>query len=204
MSVEVLFNRPDRPLPIDDLIHEIYAVQERIVLASAWFTDAGISQAIIDSRAKTKIIILNRSDLKRDESQAYKRIARDPYIGSGRHGSGVYVLGGTSWEQGVMHHKFCLLDYHVVWTGSFNYTMHALRNYEALLRIEDMAINELFWDESQALVNQAPYRDDVDERLIDGEFYERCRRPLTPNEVCAYNSDGQVWCDRCSEPDHTS
>lgn len=39
---------------------------------------------------------------------------------------------------GIMHNKFCIIDNHVVITGSYNWTTHAeLRNEENILIVED-------------------------------------------------------------------
>lgn len=200
MEIDVMFNRPDRVVPIDGLIDEIGLARDRIVLASAWFTQTDIAQAIIDSGARTKIVILSRGDLHRGDYQAYKRIDNDPYIKSRKHGSGLFILGSSAWMEGIMHHKFCLLDYQTVWTGSYNFTGHAKRNYETLLRIESMEVNEAFWQETMALVDEEQYRDDTDDVAIpeNSEFCEKCRRAVTYDEVTGWNSSGQVWCDRCS------
>jgi phosphatidylserine/phosphatidylglycerophosphate/cardiolipin synthase-like enzyme len=199
MDIEVMFNRPDRPIVIDDLVRDLHIAQYRLVVASAWFTDITVAQAIIDSRAETKIVILNRSDIQRGEKEAYRRVFQNPYLKSGRHGSGLYILGGASWEQGVMHHKFCLMDYRTVWTGSYNYTMQARRNYETLLRIDSMAVNDEFWDEAMHLIEDVPYVDDQTDAPVDSDFCAKCRRPVTPDEVCGWNSSGDVWCDKCMD-----
>jgi hypothetical protein len=46
--IQVFFNRPDQAVPIDDLLQDIATAKERIVLASAWFTDYTIAQALVD------------------------------------------------------------------------------------------------------------------------------------------------------------
>jgi len=143
--IQVFFNRPDQAVPVDDLLQDIESATQRIVLASAWFTDHSIAQAIIDSRAATKLALLNKSDIQRGERVAYRRLMEAPSV----H---VCVLGTDSFEDGVMHHKFCLIDRALVWTGSFNFTLHARRNYETLLRIDDPMINEQFWQEAVQLV----------------------------------------------------
>lgn len=200
MDIDVLFNRPDHTLPIDDLVQEVHAAQERVVLASAWFTHVGIAQAIIDCRARTKIVILSRGDLKRGDYQAYKRIENSAYIMSRQHGSGLYVLGGSSWESGIMHHKFCLIDYRVVWTGSYNYTIHASRNYETLLRIDSLRVNEEFWAEAMNIIGEEPYTYAGDDSP-DMAFCVNCNTRVNRHEVCAWNSDGDVWCDDCISPE---
>lgn len=197
--IDVLFNRPDRALPIDDLVQEVQAATERVVLASAWFTHVGMAQAILDCQARTKIVILSRGDLKRGDYQAYKRIENSHYITSRQHGSGLYILGSAAWEAGIMHHKFCLIDYKVVWTGSYNYTINASRNYETLLRIESPRVNEEFWDEAMSIIGEEPYHDDEGIEPSLGDFCVKCHQPVNPNEVCSWDSTGRMWCDECAD-----
>jgi hypothetical protein len=198
MEIDVMFNRPDRVIPLEDLTHDIHHAQDRIVLASAWFTNVEVAQAILESHARTKIVILSRGDLKRGDYQAYKRIDNDLHIKNRRHGSGLYILGSSSWDEGIMHHKFCLIDSHVVWTGSYNYTGHAKRNYETLLRIQSLHVNKAFWAETMILIGHEPYADDAIDQPSDGRFCEKCRRPVTQDEIVGWNSEGEVWCDECS------
>ena len=58
-------NRPERAVPIDDLLQDLGSATQRVVLASAWFTDHTIAQAISDSRAPTKLGLFNQSDAQR-------------------------------------------------------------------------------------------------------------------------------------------
>jgi len=149
MTIQVFFNRPDQAVPIDDLLQDIEAATQRVVLASAWFTDYTIAQAIVECRATLKLTLLNKSDIQRGERTAYKRLTEAP-------GVHVCVLGTDSFEDGVMHHKFCVIDRALVWNGSFNYTLQARRNYETLLRIDDPAINGQFWQEAMQLAYGNP------------------------------------------------
>lgn len=144
--IDVMFNRPDRALPIDELIEDIEEARQRIVLASAWFTDSSIAQAIVDSRVPCKLAFLNKTDLNRGETLAVKRLYE------GLRGQQIFVLGGDSFEQGIMHHKWCLIDSDLVWIGSYNFTMQARRNYETLVRIRDVRVANQFWQEAEHLM----------------------------------------------------
>ena len=164
------------------------------MLASAWFTDQTIAQAIIDSRAATKLALLNRSDIQRGERVAYRRLIEAPSV----H---VCVLGTESFEDGVMHHKFCLIDRALVWTGSFNFTHHARRNYETLLRIDDPAINEQFWQEAVQLI----YADPI--AMLDGMavavpddviICRQCGRELDGEDASWVYSNG-LLCAVCTQ-----
>jgi len=61
------------------------------------------------------------------------------------------ILGSDDWAEGVMHHKMLLCD-DVVWTGSYNFTWQARRNYETLLRFADRTLAEDFWAALDALM----------------------------------------------------
>ena len=208
MDIDVFFNRPDRPVNLEQLLTDMRIAQYRLVVASAWFTDTQMARAILQSRAETKIVILNRADLKRGDYEAYKLLANDRYIQSQQHDSGLFVVGGASWEQGIMHHKFCVMDYRVVWTGSYNYTVQARRNYEALLRIESMTLGDTFYEEALELISQGYAAGEesevnvVDDTVSDAvwKFCKRCKRPVEPEQVCEWNSNGDVWCEECSLP----
>jgi hypothetical protein len=56
----------------------------------------------------------------------------------------------------VMHHKCCLIDHVLVWIGSCNFTHHARRDDETLLRIDDRAIKEQYWQEAVQLAYGNP------------------------------------------------
>lgn len=208
MDIDVFFNRPDRPVNLERLLTDIRIAQYRLVVASAWFTDTQLARAILQCRAETKIVILNRADLKRGDYEAYKLLANDRYIQSQKHGSGLFVVGGSSWEQGIMHHKFCVMDYRVVWTGSYNYTVQARRNYETLLRIKSMTLGDTFFDEALELIGQGypagEEHDSDDMAPVDAasddvwKFCKQCKRPVVPEQVCEWNSAGDVWCEECS------
>jgi hypothetical protein len=142
-------NRPNQAVPSDDLLQAFKSATQRMVLASVWFTDHTIAQAIIDSRDATKLVLLDKSDTQRGERVAYLWLIEAPSV----HVCG---LGTESFEDGVMHPKCCLIDHALVWTGSYNYTHHARRNDETLLRIDDPAINAQFWQETVQLVYGNP------------------------------------------------
>jgi phosphatidylserine/phosphatidylglycerophosphate/cardiolipin synthase-like enzyme len=53
-----------------------------------------------------------------------------------------------------MHHKWLLAD-DVVWTGSYNLTFAARRNYETALRFDDADVAAVFWRMLDALCGDA-------------------------------------------------
>lgn len=145
-DIKVFFNKPVRPAGIADaMIADIRAAKARLLIASAWFTETRIAQAFIDSPIAFKSVVLNRADLNRPGShKAIEMLmAHDPGM--------IFTLGSADFTEGVMHHKFIISD-DVVWTGSFNLTYQASKNYENAIRIADKAITDLFYEEYGSLV----------------------------------------------------
>lgn len=259
--ISVFFNKPIRPVPVNAFIDDILAAQDRIVIASAWFTDYRIAQAFIDSPAILKIAILNRSDLKRDNSSSvlellksyfgginykhntttaaqieeldslmdtagelygyeidkwpqvpitkkiealsnewYKRTGLQYGYHQGYHG--IHILGGNDFKEGVMHHKFILVDHLITWLGSYNFTFQAQKNYELLLRMEDERINSVFFDESIELADETIWND-TDGGYNDsanGAFRcDQCKKILPETEIgdVADSHGGPLLCKRC-------
>lgn len=138
------FNRPDQTVPIHRLREDMRAAQERLVLASAWFTDDETANAFADSHATLKLAIVSRSDLNRPggSKQAVEILQR-----AQRKNSVLSIIGTGDWRTGTMHHKFVVAD-NIVWVGSYNFTYQAKRNYENLMRIASAELAEQFWAEA--------------------------------------------------------
>lgn len=158
MSIEVFFNRPARSLPIDRLCAEISGATETLGVACAWFTLSTVADAIIASPAKTKIVVFSSADLGRAQGagkKTYQRI-ETAFRATGRMDDSVHLLalGSDDWQEGIMHNKFVVVDRSIVWTGSYNLTYQASKNYETLLRIDDKAVAETFWQEIKELAFQ--------------------------------------------------
>jgi phosphatidylserine/phosphatidylglycerophosphate/cardiolipin synthase-like enzyme len=149
-EVEVYFNRPGAPLPIDRLLDDIRRAGERVVVASAWFTSRDVARALQWSNAGQKYAILSAGDLTRPGSREAAQLLRaDPNVE-------VAVRGSADWQRGTMHHKFVVIDHRTVWTGSYNLTVQAGRNFETLLRIDDARVNARFWKEACHLLGLEP------------------------------------------------
>jgi phosphatidylserine/phosphatidylglycerophosphate/cardiolipin synthase-like enzyme len=219
MSIQVFFNKPARPIPTNILIADISMARNALVMASAWFTSIPIATAFVSSPARRKGVILNQADLDRPNPygniavDAIKAYFNDVYFADISYDAdpdsqpweGLAVLGTGDWKEGVMHHKFLVADA-VVWTGSYNFTFQAARNYENILRISDLEIASLYLQEAAELFNE-----DVLFSLDDGrdEFSNNafrccdCRKLFPINDLG--NSDfegshGGMWyeCKSCA------
>lgn len=228
MNVEVFFNRPARSFGIERVISEIREAQEQITVASAWFTDTEIAQAIIDSPAYSKVIILNAADVNRGSRKAV-RMLEDHFktnrkaidqrmvarlIEQGDWNPGhewlfmswesdwhneVRAVGNTDWQEGVMHHKFVVIDERVVWLGSYNLTYQARGNYETFVRIEDPEIAERFKREASDLRSEDILHSDTAQYAwANGAF--RCQEcnKLCPDGSMGRNLGSWYVCNRCA------
>ncbi|MDP2662946.1 MAG: phospholipase D-like domain-containing protein [Dehalococcoidia bacterium] len=149
-DIEVFFNDPEAPLSLERLLGDMRNAQDRLVVASAWFTNESVAQAAVESPAGVKLVLLNRSDL--DRARNSLNVLKG--LVTGIDGvkwdgidSGVYLPRHSV----IMHHKFVLCDNAVLWTGSYNFTIAARENYEALLRITEAAVVKSFWVEAVRL-----------------------------------------------------
>jgi phosphatidylserine/phosphatidylglycerophosphate/cardiolipin synthase-like enzyme len=156
-GIAILFNKPGRPFDLSALLDDSRTVQSYLLVASAWFTDTAVADAIIAAPAATKV--LNAADLERASVDAYTRlhtyfqtqhpVTADPH-------SGIYTLGGADWRRdGMMHHKYVVVDPGIVWVGSYNLTTFARNNYETLVRIADLAVAAHFVAETTLLIHEA-------------------------------------------------
>ena len=147
MSLDVYFNRPDQTVPIYRLRDDMRSARDRLVLASAWFTDDETAQAFAESRATLRLAIVSRSDLNRPggSRQAVEILQR-----AQQKNCVLSIIGTGDWRTGVMHHKFVVAD-NIVWVGSYNFTYQAKRNYENLMRVASAELAEKFWAEALAL-----------------------------------------------------
>ena len=157
VPIQIFFNKPGRPFDLTQLLEDLRGAQEQIALASAWFTDTDVANAIIAAPAPIKIVVLNAADLKRASVEAYTRL--QTYFDDQSHmlelTSGLYVLGGEDWRRdGMMHHKFVAVDSEIVWVGSYNLTTFARNNYETMVRIVDATVSAQFRSETAVLLQE--------------------------------------------------
>lgn len=141
--------------------------EQRIAIVCAWFTDSDIAESIKSSRAVTKIAILSKADLNRGEKRAVEILRSiDGLIFS--------AIGDSDWREGIMHNKYIVAD-DTVWTGSYNYTFQARKNYETLIRIKDELTADNFYNHAWQLQEEWPIWQDKEVNqfcAVDGAF--RC------------------------------
>jgi len=211
MSIQVFFNKPARPIPTEALVTDIHAARHVLVMASAWFTSTVIANAFVSSSARRKGVILNQADIDRPNPygnaavDAIKAYFNDVYYADlpydadpdSQPWEGLAVLGTGDWKEGVMHHKFLVADA-VVWTGSYNFTFQAARNYENILRISDLEIASLYLREAAELSEEWRLFGPVQCASANGAFRcFDCEKLFLASDM---GFDGDTWyqCKSCA------
>jgi len=206
MYVETFFNRPSRPFDRSLLINEMKSATHYLAIASAWFTDMELAEVVVNSKARLRTIILSRADLNRPGSkELYEYVLRHhktfkvdddegEEVDAGLH---VAVLGNGDFHEGVMHHKFVIVDDESVWTGSFNHTYQARRNYENVVRIQSSKIARAYQFEVQELLrDEALWMGSSQFAFGAGAF--RCAACNKIKPMGELGEDGSSW-GRCAE-----
>jgi len=189
----VFFNRPKRPIDLRQLYEDIASARKRLAIASAWFTHNDIAKSFLSSPATEKIFLMNGSDVKRNGgSKATKSI-----IEKSMPDYRLSLLGGESFEEGVMHHKFIVAD-DILWCGSFNFTYQALKNYEFLIRINNQELADQFYMEANSLADEhALWNGAIQFAYSGGAFRCGSCGNLYSNKELGLNHDTWMECIDC-------
>ncbi len=117
------------------IIQSINEATNSIYLAMYNFTNKNIKQAIIDAK--------NRGlDVKIVTDKKYKNIA----VFKKFKDIGIIVIDDDD-QTKSMHNKILIIDEHIVYIGSANYTVYAFyRNYENIIKIKDKNIAKIYKD----------------------------------------------------------
>lgn len=138
-AIEIFFSPSDNC--IQELISEIEKAESSLLIAMYNFTSKPLAQALINAcqrQIEVKVCL--------DGTDPYHRHAKGSYLS--KKGVLVKIIEG----EGIMHHKFCIIDEKKVITGSFNWTTSAdLRNDENLLVIRSADIAASYKDEFMRL-----------------------------------------------------
>ncbi|MCB2380455.1 phospholipase D-like domain-containing protein [Hymenobacter sp. BT635] len=113
------------------LVEEVLKARFSIRLAVAWLTHPDLVDALCKAadRAVVVEIIISRSDTN------FSRRANILQLFQLLEAGATVLVNGPerSLDVGFLHHKFCIVDFETVITGSFNWTRNAASNEENIL-----------------------------------------------------------------------
>jgi hypothetical protein len=113
------------------IISELKKAEKDITIAVAWFTDEEIFRTLCQ-RARTGIsvkLLITDDHINRKNS----RIVHQQLVDAG----GEFFWDQKEKSRNIMHHKFCVIDFSDVITGSYNWTKRARDNNEDVVIISD-------------------------------------------------------------------
>ena len=142
---------------IQDIIQrELFAAQDSIKIAVAWFTNDLLFYPLLHKlMAGVKVeLMLNKDDVNFSVSNI---VDFDQFLQQG----GVLYLNET---KRLLHDKFCIIDNRIVINGSYNWTNGAKHNYETIT---------VFTDELESVIHH--------KALFDSLKKEFTRRESSPN-----------------------
>lgn len=155
-SVSVYFTRPDDPDsksyrggPDQDLVQALDQALFRIDLAAYDLDLWSVRDALLRAhrRGVEVRLVADQGHLDRKELQELEE-------------AGIPIAGDTG--EGLMHHKFVVLDGQEVWTGSMNFTVNgAYRHDNHLLRVQSRRLAENFTVEFEEMFREGFFGPDV-------------------------------------------
>ncbi len=126
---------------------EIEKAQKSIYIAVAWFTNRNIfDKLVLKSREGCLIhLIISNDDINNNSSIDFGQLQK--------HNGKVYKIGNG--DTGLMHNKFCVIDYNTVITGSYNWSYKAENNHENIIvNYNDTTLAEQFVNEFMQIKNK--------------------------------------------------
>src|SRR4051812_10666860 len=126
-SINTYFSQRDNLQKV--IIENIKASKHHLMIAVAWFTDSKLFNSVIQKQLEgVKVeLIITKHQFNDESINDYQKISNN---------GGIFLeIGG---DYSTMHHKFCIIDHHVLLQGSFNWTRKANEsNNETLLVIRN-------------------------------------------------------------------
>jgi len=105
------------------LLTELKAAKESIIVAMAWFTDKKIFKELVnkaEAGISVKLLLAN-DDINRDYGPDFSVL---------ENAGGEFTWVSMGGSDNIMHNKFCVIDETTVITGSYNWTNRANSNHE--------------------------------------------------------------------------
>lgn len=101
------------------ILAELNASKTNVTAAIAWLTDPELFNALVRAARRG---VLVRIALLDDTINRGANLRRENLIAAKGQ---CYWIPDTGKSEGSLHHKFCVIDHHIVITGSYNWTRRA-------------------------------------------------------------------------------
>ena len=183
-----------------EIIPRLKSAKDNVNIAMAWFTSSELFQELLNClsrKVKVELVLLDHPTNFMEHAPDFNR-----FIEAG----GIFRLSKP--ENGLMHHKFCIIDNEILITGSYNWTYNAENwNIENIVISDVLSVVEEFQNEFSRLIrttekaNECPrltwdeigQRDDVDYHELNKEIEYICKaRNLAVQKVIKPNTTVQI------------
>ncbi len=128
------------------ILQKLNSAQTSITVAMAWLTDPKLFDALIQAAKRgvfVRIAIL--------DDKINRKISRDKLTAA----NGLcYWIPETGASKGSLHHKFCVIDSHLVINGSYNWTYRASRADENITVVDNIKQAAEFIQEFETLLQK--------------------------------------------------
>ena len=179
-SINTYFSQKDNLQKI--ILAQLDLASDHLMIAVAWFTDATLFRKVreIQDKGVRVELIITKHQFNDESANNYDLI--------NEHGGVFIEIGG---DHSTMHHKFCIIDHHILLQGSFNWTRKANEsNNETLLVIKDdgQSINE-FTNEFERLKKLAGLKEELHQLVISKaiQYFEIIKGYIKLGKVAEIN-----------------
>jgi len=109
------------------IMMEIANAENEIIVASAWFTDEALFDALLQKQKVGVEVSIITAEIEHNDKLDFSKI----------QSVGAHVLKSKNVGYGMMHEKFCVIDQRIGIHGSYNWTVNAKRNNKESIIITD-------------------------------------------------------------------
>ena len=173
----------------NNIILQLKQAENRIRICVAWLTDDDILKVLVEQARKgiyVEILILN-DEYNRAKSKYFNQLVSLD--------SKVYLVD-NNFDNGIMHHKFCLIDYFVLITGSYNWSNNAKRNNENIIIVDRNDDDDSTEDEYNMFFS---YENEFDNLLVKYGIEEEVDEDTLWDSVIEYNENQKKLFSDASE-----
>ena len=142
----------------DRIQFEVGKAENSIFIAVAWFTNKNLFDQLLKKAISgcSVSLIISNDKINQNSSINFQRLNINK--------SKVYWIGNGDTE--LMHNKFCIIDFHTVITGSYNWSYKAENNFEnVIITTDDTCLAGQFIAEFHNIIKQE-YPNSLQEELF--------------------------------------